>query len=197
MVAITEAQIKREQAMEMTRREMERKSLDTIRLYNPLEHAYRYMVGGFWHSVPAKGYKDEPRYLARMYFKKIAEYMIGLQAAEQGEKLKAIREKQLGKTFIDKYEENIEIWNKVPRTDDPELLKKIKEVVIVGLVEEYGMEAPPEMPADQVKTADMRPLSDQIFDDFEKEEKRISEEAPVETKKYPINKAKLEKEVTL
>lgn len=172
---------KRELQMESTRREMYRKSLDTIRLYNPLDVTFKYMYDGYWHQVLSKGTKDEPRYLARHFFKKIAEFMIGQQGLLKGTELKELREKQLGKSFLDKYEENIEIWNKVPKLDDPELLAEIRDVVIMGVVEEYGLELTEEVIGVASKPIDFRPLSDQIF---EESEKRV--ETP--PSKYPINK---------
>lgn len=188
----SEEQQKREVSMELTRREMERKSLDTIRLYNPLDHTFRYMYSGYWHQVTAKGTKDEPRYLANHYFKKIAEYMIGTQSIEKGTELLKLREKQLGKQFLDKYEENREVWDKVPRQDDPDLLKEIKDVVIVGLVEEYGMEVMSQQPEERQRPPDLRSLSDQIFDEGIQ---KISD-APIQPPVKSTSKSKLEKEVT-
>lgn len=184
----------REAQMELNRREMYRKSLDTIRIYNPLDHTFRYMYDGFWHQVPAGGTKDEPRYLARHYFKKIAEYMIGQQILKDGEELLKLREKQLGKAFLDKYEENKEVWDKTPRLDDEKLLKEIRDVVILGVVEEYGLDLPEEVPAERRANLDFKPLNDQIFDEvdrpvFDEVEKEVVD-TPVEEKKYPINKKK-------
>lgn len=196
MVAITEESVKREQAMEMTRREMQRKSLDIMRLYNPLDHNFIYKYDGYNHFVPAKTSKDEPRYLARHYFKKIAEYMIGLQQLKSGTELLKLREKQFGKSFLDKYEENQEVWNKVPRLDDPELLKQINSTVILGLVEEYGRELPEELPVESTRKLDLRSLTDQIFDETERKV-GATPSKPVEEIKYPINKGKLAKEVSL
>lgn len=151
-----------ENQMEINRREMARRSRDTLRIYNPLDTTFRYQWDGFWNSVPAKGYKDVERYLANHYFKKIGEYIIGQQMLRTGEELLALREKQFGKSFIDKYEENREVWDKTPRLDDEELLRQVKKTVIIGLVEEYGMELPEE-PKRDLPRLDMRTLHDRIF----------------------------------
>lgn len=203
MSSLNEETLKREASMELVRREMQRKSLDTIRIYNPLDRPFRYMYDGFWHQVPAKGTKDEPRYLAMHFFKKISNELIGQQMIAKGEELLKLREKQLGKSFIDKYEENREIWDRTPRMDDPELLKKIAEIVIVGVVEEYGMELPEET-AQPTKPVDLRSIHDQIFSSVDI--KRVPQEEPTpviqpstpptESPKYPINKKKLAQEVT-
>lgn len=156
-----------ENKMEVSRREMQRRSLDTLRILNPLDYPFRYQWDGFWHSVPAHGTKDVERYLANHYFKKISATIIGLQAQAFGDQLLKLREKQFGKSFIDKYEENKEVWDRAPRIDDPDLLKQILDTVIVGLVEEYGMDLPIEGAPD-VPKVDMRSLHDQIFSKADK-----------------------------
>jgi hypothetical protein len=130
----------READMELVRREMGRKSRDLIRVFNPLKQPFRFKWDSYPQVVPAEGYKDIERYLAQHYLKKISQHLIGLQAREKGEELMKLRQKQFGKTFLDKYEENKEVWDRVPRTNDPQLIEAIAEQVIIGLVEEYGME---------------------------------------------------------
>ncbi len=131
---------KQEADMELVRREMARISRDIIRVYNPLDFPFKFKWDSYPQSIPAKGTKDIERYLAMAYLKKIAQYMIGEQIMLKGKELLELREKQLGKQFLDKYEENKEVWDKTPKMNDPELIKAIGETVILGLVEEYGME---------------------------------------------------------
>lgn len=161
--------------MEMARRELERRSQDTIRIYNPLDHNFRYMRNRYWYSVPSKSFKDVQRYLADHYFKKVSEYMINQQIEAIGNDLKAVREKQMGHVYRDHYEENIEIWDKVPKQNDPELLKKIKEVVIIGLVEEYGLAEPEPDTRIPEETIDFRTAQDKILGE---PDKRVSKEMP-------------------
>jgi len=163
-----ERKIKIENEMELARRELARKSHDTIRVYNPLDYTFRFMYDRYWHSVGAKNYKDMERFLAIHYFKKICDHMIGQQIMVKGNELKELREKQLGKQFLDKYEENVQIWDRAPKLNDPDLIEQIKQVVIVGLVEEYGMEEPePEMRVPDAPM-DFRPLHEKIFGDVDK-----------------------------
>lgn len=163
----TEEQIKREQQMEITRREMLRKSQDIIRIYNPLDFPFKYQWDGFWHSIPAQGTKDIPRFLANHFFKKIADYMIGQQMLKQGEELLALRENQLGKKFLDKYEENKEVWDRTPRLDDADLRRAVRDTVIIGIVEEYGFDVPA-MDNTQTSTpVDFRPADDQLLSEID------------------------------
>lgn len=155
------------QRMEVSRREMLRKSKDIIRVYNPLDKPFRYMWDGFHHAVPAKTTKEIERYLANHYFRKIAEYMIGQQILKEGDELLKMREQQFGKRFIDKFEENTEVWDRTPKLNDPDLLRAIRDTVILGLVEEYGYDMPE--PESSVPVHfDTRSLHDQLFSEIDK-----------------------------
>ncbi len=166
---------KQEAEMELTRREMARYSRDLIRVYNPLDIPFRFTWDSYPQVIPAKGHKDIERYLAKMYLQLISEKMIGEQMLEKGKELKALREKQLGKTFLDKYEENKEVWDRVPRLNDEKLINEISKIVILGLVEEYGMEDVVEQqqqiekkdsPYDEAfKRMDRKILDDDIIDE--------------------------------
>ncbi len=69
--------------------------------------------------------------------------------------------------YLDKYVENINVWDKVPRLNDETLLKQIRDEVIIGLVEEYGMDLAPATSAPMERT-DTRSLHDQILGAFNK-----------------------------
>lgn len=181
----------REAQMELTRREMYRKSMDTIRVFNPLEHKFVFYYDSRPFSVPPKGTKDFPRYLTNLYFKKIADYMIGQQQIAQGDELKKLREQQLGRSYLDHYEENIEIWDKTPKLDDPDLLKVIRDTVILGLVEEYGYEEDLQAPT-ETRKVDFRSLHDQLLDNVDKKVSPEVSTAPLK----PVKK-KLAEEVTV
>ena len=154
---------KHQNEMELAKRELARQALDTIRIYNPLDHTFAFMYDRYWHRVPAKSYKDMDRYLAIHFFKKICDFMIGQQIVMKGEALKKLREQQMGAAFLDHYEENVQIWDRQPRLSDPDLIEQIKKTVIIGLVAEYGKDEPE--PEDRVsdQPLDYRPLHEQIF----------------------------------
>lgn len=134
----------RENEMELSRREMARKSRDLIRVFNPTKYPFRFTWDSYPITIPAEGYKDIERYLAEVYLRKMSQKLIGEQMMKQGAELLALREKQFGKTFTDKYEENKEVWDRVPKINDPKLIDEISKIVIIGLFEEYGVEDVPE-----------------------------------------------------
>ena len=155
-----------ESEVELAKRELQRKSLDTILVYNPLEHTFAFMYDRYWHRVPAKTERRFPRYLALRFFKAICDKMIGDQIMQQGEALKALREKQMGKQYLDHYEENVQIWDRTPKINDPEIIDQIKKTVIKGVVEEYGMDEPEPEVRIMDKPTDFRPMHEQIFSDI-------------------------------
>lgn len=161
-------ELKHQEEVELAKRELERRSLDIIRVYNPLEHTFPFMYNRYWHRIPAKSTKDLPRYLAIHFFKHICDKMIGDQINTEGEALKALREKQMGKQFLDHYEENVQIWDRTPKMNDPELIEQIKKVVIKGIVEEYGMDEPEPELREFDKPLDFRPLHEQVFATIDK-----------------------------
>jgi len=104
------------------------------------------------------------RYLAYKFFKNICDFMIGQQITKKGTELKALREKQMGQQFLDHYEENVQIWDRVPKINDPDLIAQIRKTVLIGVVEEYGAyEEEFEQPVPEQKF-DSRSVHEQMFD---------------------------------
>lgn len=166
----------KESRMEASRREMERKSLDTLRIFNPTDKVFRYMFNGFWNTVDSQGTKDVPRYLAAHYLKKITERIIGDMATAKGNEMLDKKKGTSNPEYLDKYVENQEVWLKVPRTDDPELAKEIRDQVILGIVEEYGMELPDPSEAEQARRPQFDPLQNQLVNEVTKRVGEITEE---------------------
>lgn len=134
----------RENEMELVRREMARKSRDLIRVFNPTKYPFRFTWDSYPIIIPAQGYKNIERYLAEVYLRKMSQKLISEQMMKEGKELLELRQKQFGKTFTDKYEENKEVWDRVPKLNDPKLIDEISKVIIIGLDSEYGVEEVPE-----------------------------------------------------
>lgn len=134
--------VKKEQDMQLRRREWARFSQDIIRVYNPLDIDFRFLYDGYPNTVKAKSYKDIERYKARLYVKKISQYIIGEMQQNVGTSLITKRRKRGLDEILEPYQENRQIWDKTPRLNDPKLLEQIISEVVIGLVEEYGKEEP-------------------------------------------------------
>ena len=178
---------KKQRTNELTQREMYRRSRDTMRVYNPLSEPFKFMWDSYTQTVPAKGTKDFERYLSDHYFKKIAGRMIDDLIEAKTHELEKKREKT-GNDWADLYSKNAEIMRQVPRKDNPELLKKIKDEVILGLVEEYGIEEAEEVP-NQVQ-ADRRDVFEQVLGG---EDRRVVDTTQ-ETASIPVKEDKLKVE---
>src|ERR1700722_1219048 len=131
---------RREMEMSLVRREMERKSKDLIRVYNPTDYPFRFTWDSYPIVIPAKGHKDIERYLAEVYLRKMSQKLIGEDQLLKGKELLDKRMKDFGTGFQDKYIENQEVWNRVPKINDEKLIDEYAKILVVGLVEEYGIE---------------------------------------------------------
>lgn len=145
---------------------MARFSMDTIRIYNPLEFDFKFLWDGYWNTVKAKSYKDVERYKAMHYFKKISQFLIGERQIQLGTELLHKREKRGQDKLLDKYFENREIWDKTPKLNDEALLSEIAQDVLIGLVEEYGKDLPPEQVNRVSPKPEMSNINEQVFKRF-------------------------------
>ncbi len=153
--------------MELATRELIRRSHNTIRVYNPLDTTFSFMYDRFWHRVAAKSYKDMDQYLALKFFKNICDKMIGDQIQKKGQELIDLRIKQFGSAYKDHYEENVEVWDRTPKMNDPELIAQIKKLVLIGVVEEFGAQNIDMAEPVPEPVTDYRSIHEQMFDNLE------------------------------
>ena len=134
-------------------REMERKSLDTIMVYNPTSEDYLLEWDRRYHRIPSKdrdlgfgkGKMELSRYLAEKYAREMKNLIVNIASDKFMKEFRKERE-QKGERFRDKHEENEEAIALVPKTSDPERIRQAYNMIILGVVREYGMELPDDMP---------------------------------------------------
>lgn len=201
---------RQERDMEQVRRELERKSHDTWRVYNPLDASVNFpQVGhntpwvdhgnfvfyydGYPNRVPPKAFKDMEFFRVRKYYEAISNFMINQLREIKGQEILE-KHRALGQgEYLDKYVENINVWDKVPRHNDETLLKKIADEVVIGLVEEYGLDLAPPSAAPMERT-DTRSLHDQILGTFSRKIAPEVEIAKAELKKDKVDLKEVEAE---
>jgi hypothetical protein len=171
-------------------REMKRKALDTIRIYNPLEQDKTIIWDGFPHVVKAHQETSFPRYLAEKATYEIVVDLINNYTTEKIEEELKKRAKAGLKTF-DNYEKNVEVIDRLPRTDNEELLRKYYPLVWLGVEAEYGMDYGGEVPD---KTYDNRTVQERILEELERQRTAVPPAPAKES--TPEIKKELEKEVT-
>jgi len=200
------------QETEAFHRELYRKSLDSLRVYNPLDKDFTFIYDKNKFTIPnknkdvgyGKGMKVISRYLAMKYAKEIKNYMINSMAKKNVEELMEQASDDLKIKYDSDPYERQKLYEMSPKTDNPELIKKIYGQVILGVEEEYGLSAEEKVPEGE-GIVDPRPIEEQVFDSFDKkyvpeaieQPVALSEAEPPVEKKYPINKKKkLVKEIS-
>lgn len=181
---------------EAVKREMFRTSMDLIRVYNPTDEDFTIQWGEFKHIVPSKnkdvgygkGQRVVQRYLAMWYLKHMTDKIINNKQDEYLRETHARLEKEGVEDALLKANQLVERRREL-RTDNPEEIKKIAEVIWLGIEERFGMD---QIKADtEVGIQDQRPIHEQIADSLKN--KRVAPVEAPQTEKgteYPINKAK-------
>jgi len=121
-------------------RELARRSQDTIRVFNPESDDYVVDWDGYKHRIPSKGSADVPRYIAEKYCRDMTTLIINKMGDAQGAEMLKVRQDKGMPEFGDKYVENREIWDKVPKTNDDKLIKDLYPKLWIGLVNEFGVD---------------------------------------------------------
>ena len=143
---------------ELFHRELERRSLDVIRVKNPDNKDFFIEWDKRYHRVPANGTADVPRYIAQKYCKDKAVEVVNSLADKMHAQELEDRSKKGLPPFESKWHEQQATYVKAnyPRTDDKEILAKLYSEYWVGLVYEFGKDAPvqnqPEQGMDMTST---------------------------------------------
>ncbi len=158
------------------RDEQVRRSNDIVRVYNPTEEDFVVVWEGFRHKVPAKGTLDTVRYIAETYMRDMHVKLVNEENQKKGEEMLAKRSKSGAQPFESKWHENQEIWNKLPKTDDRELKAKNYDILLVGMVKEFGKDDIPTRSGNV--PLDLRSDDEKILESLRN--KRVTELAPLE-----------------
>ncbi len=185
---------------ELFHRELERRSLDIIRVKNPDSADFIIEWDKRYWRVPANGTLDVPRYLAIKYCKDKAVDTINSINAKMHTKDMEERAAKGLPAFESKWHEEQATYAqpRYPKTDDKELLSKLYSEYWVGLVYEYGKDQPVQtsQPAEEL---DMTPIELKIIKELENRRVDVSTHTEVPVEEKPITEPKEEKvrEVTV
>lgn len=133
-------------SQEAVHREMYRLSQDDCMIFNPTDTDFYIEWEGYRHLVPnkykdigfGKGQREVKRYLAIWYCNHMKDQLINERGAKEAQELIERRRTQGKEDFRDKYVENKEIWDKVAKTNDPNLLGEIMPGLFLGVTREFG-----------------------------------------------------------
>lgn len=170
------------------KRELQRKSLDTMMVYNPTETEYRVIWDKRIFPVPPKnsnqgygyGKMQLPRYIADKYAKEMKDVIINKLNVDKSTKMLEDHYAK-GREELSKYDENIKIHDKGYRTDDEKRVMEIYDQLILGVVQEYSADYLDE----SVTMEDMRPVEERITERMNKRYEGTDSE-DIETRKKAL-----------
>lgn len=141
---------------ELARRELERRSNDEIKIYNPTDRDYFIRYSGYNWKVPAQKELIVPRYIANHYIKHMTDALI----LQESDALVEREKKKYRGNFWPAEEERIAL-----RTNNADLRKKYIKQLWLGIVRKFGMD---EIPSEeQGKSEDrMTPQDEQILEEL-------------------------------
>lgn len=183
-------------------RELERRSLDIIRIKNPDATEFFAEWDKRYWRVPAQGTLDVPRYIAIKYCKDKAVDTINKVNAKMHAQEMEDRQRKGLPPFESGWHEQAATYDqpRYPKTNDRELLSKLYGEYWVGLVYEYGKDQPAQT-IGQPEELDMTPIELKIIKELENRRVDVSVPTPVKEEKpftgFTEPKEELAKEVTL
>lgn len=135
---------------EAVHREMARVAQDDCMIFNPTDTDFYIEWDGYKHLVPNKykdigfgnGQREVKRYMAIWYCNHMKDQLINERGEKEANELIHKRRGQGKEEFRDKYVENKEVWDKVSKTNDPQLLAEIMPGLFLGVTREFGTDLP-------------------------------------------------------
>ena len=167
-------------AQELFMRELERRSLDIIRVKNPDTADFFAEWDKRYWRVPAGGTLDVPRYIAIKYCKDKAVDTINKADAKLHDKEMEERRAKGLPEFESKWQEEqaTHAQPRYPKSNDRELLSKLYGEYWLGLVYEYGKDNPMQAP-DQATELDMTPIELKIIKELENRRVDVTTPEPI------------------
>lgn len=119
--------------IEALKRELERRSQDTIIVFNPTRQTRKVIWNRFIHVVKPQEEAVLPRYIAEKYVREMVDFLI-LDKNSERVKIENERRIRAGMKVMDAQEREVFDW----RTNNAELRKQYVPMVYRGVAEEYG-----------------------------------------------------------
>ena len=142
---------------------MRRRSLDQIKLYNPLDIPFQTIYEGFTYVVKPKQDGTFLRYIAMKWIKEFIDHMINEEEKREIDKENSNRKKKGWQTMNPQEREAFDTQNKL-RTDDPVKRSLYMKMVYKGVSQEHGLDLPETTPLKR----DTRPQDEKLLDELDK-----------------------------
>lgn len=193
-----------QQRFEAFKRELYRRSMDTIRVYNDTDEDFTVPWDGYNHVVPNRnkdlgwgpGMRVMYRYLAEWYRRHMTEQQINALSDATLNKLKDVLLEKGDTDAVynanDRFQRSRQF-----RTNDQTLVKPIWQKIWLGTVDQFGLDQVIDEPTQEENKTDLDKLAlefdELVYKATDKQPKK--EETPVDPKQYPINKRSITQEV--
>ncbi len=171
--------------LDKVRRELQRKSLDQLRVYNPTEEDYAVIWDGFNHIVPSKSERTLPRYIATKYFKEMINKLIYAEEEEAVSKANSKRNERGNPPLTAQERETYALQYGLHAANEDKR-RELMKVLYKGVAEEYGVDMPLE--GKPVKK-DERSTDEKLLAELEKdlpEPEEREEHEDIEAKKIEL-----------
>ena len=144
--------------IEKVKRELKRKSLDQLKIYNPLETPFFTIYDGYTYSVAPRKEGTFLRYIAEKWMREFIDFMINNEEQDSVEKENDKRRKKGWEVMTPQERDQHAIRNKLV-TSDPEKRMYYMKLIYKGISEEHGLEVPQPEPYKK----DRRPQDEQLL----------------------------------
>lgn len=150
--------------VEKVRRELRRKSLDQLRIYNPLDTAFQTVWEGFTYVAQPRQETIMLRYIAEKWMREFADYMINREEQEAVEADNDKRRKKGWEPMNPQERDQFDLRNKF-MTNDPDKRLQYMKMVYRGVSQEHGLDLPEPVAVKR----DVRPQDEKILEQLDRE----------------------------
>lgn len=172
----------RQEILDQGRRELRRKSLDQLKVYNPLSEPFKTQYEGFFHVCLARDEATFPRYIAEKWMREWITDMINKDEQAAVDKENDRRVKKGWLPLSPEERDQFDIRSKL-LTSNEETRVKYMRMVYRGIDKEHGLDVPDQQAPTRV---DRRPMDEKILEQLDAEMgivHEVSETADLEDKK--------------
>jgi hypothetical protein len=150
--------------VEKVRRELRRKSLDQIKVFNPLDRPFQTIYDGFTYVASPKSEAVFLRYIAEKWMREFIDAQITAEEAEAVEKENDKRRKKGWEIMNPQERDQFDLRNKLV-TNDPERRLEIMKQIYRGITQEHGLDLPEAQPVKR----DTRTQDEKLLEQLDKE----------------------------
>ena len=150
--------------VEKLNRELRRKSLDQLKIYNPLDTAFQTVWEGFTYVANPKQETLMLRYIAEKWMREFTDYMINKEEQDAVDIENDKRRKKGWEPMNPQERDQFDLRNKF-MTNDPEKRLQYMKLAYRGISQEHGLDLPEPVAVKR----DVRPQDEKILEMLDKE----------------------------